>query len=62
MHESRGLGDVYKRQALASLFIACALIPAVLFEGRSGVYYAIQAGFYVVFVMLGTLMIQYWPW
>lgn len=53
---------VWEIAALASLFIACALIPAVLFEGRSGVYYAIQAGFYVVFVMLGTLMIQYWPW
>ncbi|MFT7507339.1 MAG: hypothetical protein ACI92I_000482 [Acidimicrobiales bacterium] len=47
---------------LLALFAAAGLIPAVLFEGRSARYYAISVGFYVTFILLGTLMLQHWPW
>ena len=45
-----------------SVFVAALGVPSVLFEGRSVRYYTIQTGFNVVFIMLGVLMLQYWPW
>ena len=47
---------------LLVLFVAAGAVPLVLFEGRSIRYFGIQIGFYAVFILLGTLMLQYWPW
>lgn len=47
---------------LLSLFVVAGVVPTTLFEGRSFRYFAIQAGFSVLFIVLGTLMLQYWPW
>jgi hypothetical protein len=48
--------------SLLALFVALGAVSTVLFEGRSIRYFAIQVGFYVVFILLGTLILQYWPW
>ena len=48
--------------AYLSLFVVAGLVSTTLFEGRSFRYFFIQAGFYVLFIVLGTLMLQYWPW
>lgn len=47
---------------LLVLFVTLGAIPTVLFEGRSIRYFGIQVGFYAVFILLGTLILQYWPW
>lgn len=44
------------------VFVLAIGVPMVLFEGRSLRYYAIYTGFYALFILLGTLMLQYWPW
>jgi hypothetical protein len=48
--------------SLLLLFVAAAGVPSVLSEGRSFRYYSIYIGFYVVFILLGTVMLQHWPW
>jgi len=45
-----------------SLFVAAAGVPTILLEGRSIRYYGIYVGFYVLFILLGVLILQYWPW
>ena len=45
-----------------SVFFASAMVAPTLFEGRSLRYYGIKVGFYVLFIMLGTLVLEYWPW
>lgn len=47
---------------MLALFVAAILIPTTLSEGRSVRYFAVQMGFNVVFILLGTLILQYWPW
>lgn len=47
---------------LLTLFVVLGSVPTVLSEGRSVRYFGIQIGFYAVFILLGTLIIQYWPW
>jgi hypothetical protein len=44
------------------LFVVLGSVPTVLSEGKSLRYFGIQAGFYAVFILLGTLILQYWPW
>tara|TARA_B100000745_G_scaffold299556_1_gene250652 strand:+ start:113 stop:523 length:411 start_codon:yes stop_codon:yes gene_type:complete len=53
---------VWKAAAAVALFVALTAVAPTLFEGRSLTYYAIRVGFYVVFIVSGTLMLQYWPW
>ena len=48
--------------AILSVFVVATFIPATLFEGKTLRYFLIQSGFFVLFIMLGTLMLQYWPW
>jgi TRAP-type uncharacterized transport system fused permease subunit len=48
--------------SLLALFVALGAVSTVLFEGRSIRYFAIQVGFYAVFILLGTLILEYWPW
>ncbi len=45
-----------------TLFVAALGVPSVLSEGKSLRYYMIQTGFYVVFIMTGVAMLEYWPW
>ena len=45
-----------------ALFVAAGAVPTILFEGRSITYYSIYVGFYVLFIILGVLILQYWPW
>jgi len=47
---------------LLSVFIVAGAVPVTLFEGRTIRYFSIQIGFYVLFIMLGTGILQYWPW
>ena len=47
---------------ILSIFVVAGTVPNTLFEGRSRTYFLIQAGFHVLFIVLGTLMLQYWPW
>lgn len=47
---------------LLTLFVAAILIPVILSEGRSVRYFMVQVGFNAVFILLGTLILQYWPW
>ena len=44
------------------LFVVLGSVAPVLLEGRSLRYFGIQTGFYTVFILLGTLILQYWPW
>lgn len=53
---------VWKAAAALALFLALAAVAPTLFEGRSVTYYGIRVGFYAVFIILGALMLQYWPW
>ena len=43
-------------------FLASFGVASVVWEGRSLQYYAINVGFYFVFVVSGTLILEYWPW
>ncbi len=45
-----------------SAFFASAMVAPTLFEGRSLRYYGIKVGFYVLFILLGTIILEYWPW
>ena len=57
------LGFVVWKTAIAiAFFVAMAAVAPTLFEGRSATYYFIRVGFYAVFIVVGTLMLQYWPW
>jgi hypothetical protein len=47
---------------LLSVFVSAGSVSTTLFEGRSARYFFIQSGFHVVFIFVGTLMLQYWPW
>lgn len=47
---------------LLGAFVAAGAVPAVLFEGRTVRYYAIHVGFSILFIVLGVLILQYWPW
>lgn len=53
---------------LIHLGVAFAAIPVAvlgnttLLENRSRVYFLINAGFCVYFVIVGTFMLSYWPW
>lgn len=47
---------------MISLFVAASAVGPTLFEGRSLQYYAIRVGFYVLFIMLGTFILEFWPW
>lgn len=53
---------VWKIALLIAFFVAMAAVAPALFEGRSVTYYFIRTGFYAVFIVVGTLMLQYWPW
>ena len=54
--------EAIEAAGLLVLFVAAGAVPLVLFEGRSIRYFGIQIGFYAVFILLGTLMLEYWPW
>ena len=47
---------------LLSVFVAAGAVAPTLFEGKSIYYYFIRIGFYILFVVLGTAILQYWPW
>lgn len=47
---------------ILSLSMAAFAVATVVWEGRSLIYYCINVGFYSVFILLGTLILQYWPW
>ena len=47
---------------LLALFVAAVAVPTTLFEGRSLTYYGIQVGFWILFIIIGTYILQYWPW
>lgn len=47
---------------LISVFVAASAVGPTLFEGRSLTYYAIRVGFYVLFIVLGTFILEFWPW
>lgn len=53
---------VFQAAIAIALFTALSAVPSTLFEGRSFSYYLIRTGFYVVFIVVGTLMLAYWPW
>lgn len=57
------LGFTVLEAAVAiTLFVSLAAIAPALFEGRSMTYVAIRTGFYAVFIIVGALMLQHWPW
>ena len=45
-----------------TVLVVAVLGNTTLWENRSWVYFLVNAGFYVYFVVVGMLMIQYWPW
>jgi len=45
-----------------SVLVVAVLGNTALWENRSRVYFLVNAGFYAYFVIVGMLMIQYWPW
>ncbi len=45
-----------------ALFVAAAAVAPALFEGRSVAYYGIRVGFYAVFIVAGTFILENWPW
>lgn len=53
---------VWKVVVAIALFYALAAVGPTVFEGRSLTYYAIGVGFHSLFIIMGTLMLQYWPW
>ncbi len=48
--------------ATMSVLVLAVLGNTTLWENRSWVYFLVNAGFYLYFVAVGVLMIQYWPW
>jgi len=54
--------EVWKVAVAITFFVACAAVGPTLFEGRSRAYSLIRVGFYAVFIIIGTLMLQHWPW
>lgn len=53
---------VLQAAIVIAIFTALSSIGPALFEGRSLTYYLIRVGFYTVFIIIGTLMLEYWPW
>lgn len=53
---------VWRVSVALALFVAFAAVGPAVFEGRSVTYYAIRVGFYIVFIIVGTFILQYWPW
>lgn len=45
-----------------TILVVAILGNTSLWENRSRVYFLVNAGFYAYFVIVGMLMIQYWPW
>ncbi len=44
------------------LFAAAFLAALCIEQGRSHIYFLIQAGFFFLFIVGGAFVIQYWPW
>lgn len=56
--------EVENRVVIGAMAVfAVALVGnTALWENRSRVYFLVNAGFYAYFVIVGMLMIKYWPW
>lgn len=56
-----GMSDMYVAAHIALLAVA-VVGSAALWEGKSKVNFVINAGFYVYFIIVGTLLVANWPW
>lgn len=46
----------------ASVIVAALVGTTVLWENRSRWYFFITAGYYTYFIVVGILLLSYWPW
>lgn len=47
---------------LIALFAGALLVPLALWEGKRFSYIAINFGFLLLFIIGGTVILEYWPW
>lgn len=54
--------DVMRFAGTLGLLVVALFGSTVLWENKHRTYFLITAGFYLYFIVVGALLIHYWPW